>query len=62
MKVVFNRAEFSEAFAIAASIVPNRGPKTSLQNVLIDLENNAVVGTNLEQTVTVKIDADIRSG
>ena len=60
MKVVFNRAEFSGAFATAASVVTSRGPKTSLQNVLIDLENNAVVGTNLEQTVTVGIDASIR--
>lgn len=61
MKFIANRKELANAIKIAASVIANRNMLPVLGNVLIESSDASIqiTGTNLEQRISAKCNADI---
>ncbi|HND53753.1 MAG TPA: DNA polymerase III subunit beta [Pirellulaceae bacterium] len=56
MKITCERSQLQSAFAVAASVAPQRSPKPILQNVKIEATSQGVVLTATDQEVGVRVE------
>lgn len=59
MKILCDRTQLQEAFAIVSSVVPSKTTKPILQNVLLTANENGITlfATDLEMAVKVQLEA-----